>query len=217
MGVPAIDVFPGTLWMRLASSTARSNPDALVLPVDFCGHPDLRRNIAAHLAVARGLTCSPDRIVVTTGFRQGLSLTLAALGLRGGEVWMEEPGFPFSLRALELSGLNPREIPVDGDGLVVAAGRELAPNALAALVTSGQQAPTGVILSPARRAELVDWSIAGPRWIIEDDYLSELQLSGRAARALAAETDASKVVQIGSFSKTMGVGSVSASWWLPST
>ncbi|WP_132908802.1 hypothetical protein [Sphingomonas sp. BK235] len=59
-------------------------------------------------------------------------------------------------------------------GLIVSKGRELSPDAVAALVTPGQQAPTGVTLSPSRRAEQIGWSLQGGGWIIEDDYLSEL-------------------------------------------
>ena len=39
--------------------------------------------------------------------------------------------------------------------------------------------------------------------MIEDDYLSELQLKGRAAPALASLDRAGRVIHIGSFSKTM--------------
>jgi GntR family transcriptional regulator/MocR family aminotransferase len=71
------------------------------------------------------------------------------------------------------------------------------------VVTPGQQAPTGVTLSPARRRALLQWAGESGAWIVEDDYLGELQLSGRAAPALAAEDCHGRVIHIGSFGKTL--------------
>lgn len=78
-----------------------------------------------------------------------------------------------------------------------------APDARLALVTPGQHAPLGVALSRERRQALLNWAASRNAWIIEDDYLGELQLDGRAAPALAAGAGAERVVHIGSFSKTL--------------
>ena len=50
---------------------------------------------------------------------------------------------------------------------------------------------------------LLDWAAREKVWVIEDDYLSELQLKGRAAPALASLDRAGRVIHIGSFSKTI--------------
>jgi GntR family transcriptional regulator/MocR family aminotransferase len=55
-----------------------------------------------------------------------------------------------------------------------------------------------------RRLQLLEWAVASDAWIIEDDYLSELQLEGRAAPALASLDEGKRVIHIGSFSKTIG-------------
>jgi GntR family transcriptional regulator/MocR family aminotransferase len=55
----------------------------------------------------------------------------------------------------------------------------------------------------SRRLALLDWARRSDAWIIEDDYLSELQLKGRAAPALASLDNAGRVLHIGSFSKTI--------------
>src|SRR5215831_5056405 len=54
-----------------------------------------------------------------------------------------------------------------------------------------------------RRLRLLDWTAASGVWVIEDDYLSELQLAGRAAPALASLDRAGRVIHIRSFSKTI--------------
>src|SRR4029077_2227202 len=78
-----------------------------------------------------------------------------------------------------------------------------APDAALVVVTPGQQAPLGSTLSLARRLRLLDWAAQEKSWVIEDDYLSELQLEGRAAPALASIDRNGRVIHIGSYSKTI--------------
>jgi GntR family transcriptional regulator/MocR family aminotransferase len=58
-------------------------------------------------------------------------------------------------------------------------------------------------MSLPRRVALLAWARRNDAWIIEDDYLSELQLKGRAAPALASLDHGGRVLHIGSFSKTI--------------
>jgi GntR family transcriptional regulator/MocR family aminotransferase len=141
--------------------------------------------------------------LITAGFAGALGLVLRALGLAGKSAWFEDPGFPLTRTALSLAGLTVTAVPVDPDGLDVAAGIRLAPDAPLAVVTPGQQAPLGMTMTLARRRALLDWARASGAWIVEDDYLSELQLEGRAAPALAALDDGGRVLHAGTFSKTI--------------
>ncbi|GJD49989.1 HTH-type transcriptional regulatory protein GabR [Methylobacterium crusticola] len=203
MGVPAQDAFPFKLWSRLMARSAREEAAGPVAYPDPRGWPALRREIAAALAIGRGLACTPAQVIVTGGYSGALGLVVQALGLPGARAWMEEPGYPLTRTALHLAGVTPVPVPVDGEGLDVARGVALAPGAALAVVTPGQQAPLGVTLSPARRAALLAWAERSGAWIIEDDYLSELQLRGRPAPALAALDRAGRVLHAGSFSKTI--------------
>jgi GntR family transcriptional regulator/MocR family aminotransferase len=117
---------------------------------------------------------------------------------------MEDPGYPVTRTGLRLAGLEPIAVPVDDQGLRVQQGIAVAPDAGIAVVTAGQQAPLGVTLSSERRQALVRWANRSDTWILEDDYLSELQLRGRAAPALMAMEHASRVIYAGTFSKTIG-------------
>jgi GntR family transcriptional regulator/MocR family aminotransferase len=128
------------------------------------------------------------------------------LGLDGQKVWMEEPGFFLTRKALELARLSIVPVPVDAEGVNVGYGIEHAADAALAVVTPGQQAPLGSTLSLRRRLQLLEWAASSNAWIIEDDYLSELQLEGRAAPALASLDESKRVIHIGSFSKTVSPG-----------
>jgi GntR family transcriptional regulator / MocR family aminotransferase len=203
MGVPAQETFPAKLFARIRSHAVRAESSAPAIYPDPRGELELRREIAGYLAIARGIACSPSQIIVTAGFSGGLGLALRALGLEGRKAWVEDPGFPFTRRGLELARLSLAPIPVDADGIDVDYGLRHAPDAAMIVVTPGQQAPLESTLSLTRRLRLLDWAAQEGIWIIEDDYLSELQLKGRAAPALASLDRAGRVIHIGSFSKTL--------------
>ncbi|MBB3595143.1 GntR family transcriptional regulator/MocR family aminotransferase [Rhizobium sp. BK529] len=203
MGVPATETFPATLLARIRANATRAEASAPPLYPDPRGELELRREIAAYLAVARGINCSPSQVIITRGFGAGLGLTLNVLGLGGHKAWVENPSFPWSTKGLELAGLAVAPIPVDAAGMDVNHGLRDHPGAKLVLVTPGQQAPLGATLSLERRLRLLDWASSEKVWVIEDDYLSELQLAGRAAPALASLDRAGRVIHIGSFSKTI--------------
>lgn len=203
MGVPAQDEFPYKLWSRILTREARHSAAAPVGYPDPRGDPDFRREIAAYLGVARGLQCSPSQILITAGFSGALGLVTRGLELEGKSAWMEDPGFPLTRNALALAGLKVTAVQVDDEGLSLASGLQLAPHAAVAVVTAGQQAPLGTTMSLTRRLALLDWAQRNGSWIIEDDYLSELQLEGRAAPALASLDREGRVLHIGTFSKTI--------------
>lgn len=203
MGVPSQQAFPFKLWSRLLTREARRAAAAPVSYPDPRGDPDLRKEISAYLAIARGIRCTPSQVLITTGFPAALGLAIRGLQLEGKEAWIEDPGFPLTRFALEMSRMVVAGIPVDAEGLNVAAGQSRAAGAALAVVTPGQQAPLGMTMSLQRRLDLLAWAKARGAWIIEDDYLSELQLKGRATPALASLDQDGRVLHVGTFSKTI--------------
>jgi GntR family transcriptional regulator/MocR family aminotransferase len=202
MGVPAHDAFPAKLWARLHRQAVQAT-SLRTCHSDPRGLPELRSALASHVAISRGIECSPEQIIVTTGFRGGLAIALRAIGATGRQAWVEDPGYPPTRLALKLSGVRPVAVQIDDEGLNVERGRELAPRAALAIVTPGQQSPSGVTMAQHRRLDLLRWANEAGAWIIEDDYLAELHLSGRSVSALASGCEADRVVHIGSFSTTI--------------
>ncbi|PVE22012.1 GntR family transcriptional regulator [Microvirga sp. KLBC 81] len=203
MGVPSQDAFPFKLWTRMMLRNART---AALHPVSYPdprGAPALRQEIASYLAIARGLQCTADQVLVTAGFAGAIGIAVRALKLEGASAWFEDPGFPLTRKALQIAGLNIVPVPVDGEGLDVRQGISLSLHAALAVVTPGQQAPLGMTMTLARRRALLDWAARHEAYIIEDDYLGELQLRGRAAPALASIDQDRRVLHIGTFSKTI--------------
>lgn len=202
MGAPASDAFPAKVWSRILARHVREIAGGSTGYADPRGSLTLRQELVSYLAIARGIRCRASQIVITNGYTGALGIICLALGLQGSRAWSEDPGYLLARRALSLAGIDAVPVPVDEQGISVADGMQLAADARVALVTPGQQSPLGVTLSLERRGELLAWARRQGSWIIEDDYLGELQLQGRAAPALAA-LDAERVLHIGTFSKTL--------------
>jgi GntR family transcriptional regulator/MocR family aminotransferase len=195
---------PEKLFARARSSNLlKIGPYSSLAHPDPRGELDLRREIAGYLSISRNIHCLPEQVLITSGYGPGLGLALRVLALGGKKVWMEEPGYYRTRKALELARLRIVPVPVDAGGINVDYGIANAADAALAVVTPGQQAPLGSTLCLRRRLQLLDWAISSGAWIIEDDYLSELQLEGRAAPALASLDQGKRVIHIGTFSKTI--------------
>jgi GntR family transcriptional regulator/MocR family aminotransferase len=116
---------------------------------------------------------------------------------------MEDPCYPGASQALRVAGAKIIPIPVDRDGLDVAAGRKLYPQARLAYVTPSNQFPLGVTMSANRRMELLNWAASSGAWIIEDEYDAEYRYSGRPVAALQSLDQSGCVIYVGTFTKML--------------
>jgi GntR family transcriptional regulator/MocR family aminotransferase len=199
-GRPDLRSFPRKDWswaVRDAAQTA--GPDAFGYG-DPRGSRRLREVLAAYLRRVRGMVADPEQIVVCTGFAQGLNLVLRALERHGvRRAAFENPGTEHGEVAARW-GLETVPVPVDQQGVDVAS--LAATGARAVLLTPAHQAPTGVVLAPERRHELVHWANANDATVIEDDYDAEFRYDREpvgAVQGLAPD----RVATIGTVSKSL--------------
>lgn len=203
MGLPALDAFPRKVWARLGARCVRAMQAAdMAYPISN-GIPPLRTAIAAYLQVSRGIACSPAQVFVTTGYRHTLALIVRALLARGDPVWLEDPGYPPTRELIAQAQLRGVAVPVDADGLDVAQGLKLAPDARAVVVTPSHQSPLCLSLTLPRRLALLDWASRAQAWIIEDDYDGEYRYASRPLPALKSLDRDGRVLYAGTFSKVL--------------
>jgi GntR family transcriptional regulator/MocR family aminotransferase len=203
VGQVAFDQFPFQVWNSLVTRHCR-NPSAQSLDYgDPMGSKDLREAIATYLRIARGVRCEAEQIMIVSGSQQALEISARALLDVSNRVWMEEPGYRFARSVFALNGCRVVPVPVDDEGLNVAAGMKRCRNARAALVTPSHQYPLGVTMSAARRLQLLDWAEGSGSWILEDDYDSEYQYESMPIASLQGLDRNSRVVYIGTFSKVL--------------
>ena len=200
---PAIDLFPTELWARVASRVLRRAPRSLYGKGNAMGYQPLRRAIAEYVGSSRGVRCSPEQIVVTSGTQQALDLLSRFLIDPGDQVWIEDPGYPGASHAFLSAGARTVPVPVDQDGLIVKTGRRLAPHARLAYVTPANQFPMGVTMSADRRIELLRWAGSSNAWVIEDEYDAEYRYFGHPVASLQALDRSNCVIYVGTFTKML--------------
>jgi GntR family transcriptional regulator/MocR family aminotransferase len=182
---PAIDLFPVDLWARISARVLRRAPRSLYGQGSTAGYQPLRRAIAEYIGGSRGVRCSPDQVIVTSGAQQALDLIGRLLLDPGDRVWMEDPGYSGACWTLRAAGAHIVPIPVDQDGLVIEAARKLSPQAKLAYVTPANQFPLGVTMSAERRMELLEWAVNARAWVVEDEYDAEYRYHGRPVARVA--------------------------------
>jgi len=204
--LPELARFPFDDWARLLARHWRYPKREFLVGSDAAGHAPLREAIAAYLGAARAVACTADQVLIVSGSQQALDLAARVLIDPGDAVWIEDPGYAGIRGALIAAGASLVPVPVDGEGLDVAAGRARAPDARLAIVTPSHQYPLGVTLTLTRRLELLDWAGAAGAFVIEDDYDSEYRYAGRPLAALQGLDGGGRVIYTGTFSKVMFPG-----------
>ena len=201
--VPAPELFPMAVWSKLWSKALRRLGADLFSYGPPGGYAPLRRAIAEHLANARGVLCDPEQVIVTAGSQQSFALSALALLDQGDEAWGEDPGHAAGRDVLAALGIDVASVPIDEEGLSVAAGRAEAGRPRLIFVTPSHQHPLGVTMSLRRRLELLQFAHEVGAWILEDDYDSEFRYSGRPLPALQGLDGGERVIYAGSFSKVL--------------
>ena len=123
-----------------------------------------RLNLRAIEALQRGTAPdpAPERVVPVAGAQAALDLCVRLLLDPGDPAWTEEPGYAGARAALLGAGARIEPVPVDAEGLDVAAGEARCPGARLAYITPSCQFPLGATLSLERRLRLLDWAETRP-------------------------------------------------------
>ncbi|SHK95142.1 GntR family transcriptional regulator / MocR family aminotransferase [Pseudonocardia thermophila] len=201
-GSPCREALDPAAWRR-AWRAAGDVPPAL--SHDEAGLLAYRAAVADQLLRHRGLVVEPDEVLATSGTTAAVA-ELAALLPRGARVAVEDPGYKRVSAALRAAGASVLPVPVDDEGLDVAA---LPAQLDAVYCTPAHQYPLGARLSASRRLALVERARAEGFLVIEDDYDGELRYDVAPLPLLAALAP-DVVAHLGTTSKvltpTLGVG-----------
>ncbi len=195
------DLFPLSVWNRLLRRVLAEAGGDLLRRVPYNGLPALRQAIADSLYESRGITATPDQILVSAGNEMLYSTLLTFFG-RQQVYGVEDPGYRLIARLYAEYGATVRFLPLDGQG-VRPDGLETSGTTVLH-ISPAHHFPTGIITPAGRRQELLTWLEASPsRYIIEDDYDSEFRMSGRPIPSLQRLDTTGRVVYINTFTKTV--------------
>lgn len=200
-GVPDLRAFPTRDWMWALGEAMSAMPTADLGDGTAAGDGHLRAVLAGYHRRVRAGWVEPADTVVVGGFRQGLTFVLGALAAHGIErIGLEDPGPRDHDDIARRAGMKVSAVRGDADGIRVDELR--ACGARAVLLTPAHQCPTGAVLSPGRRHELVEWAHEIDGVILEDDYDAEFRYDRQPVGSLQGLAP-DRVVALGSVSKTL--------------
>lgn len=206
-GLPDITQAPHRKLAKIIARLGRTQSPATLSYAAGGGHPALHRSLAVYLRQARSVVCEPSQIVVTEGVHQAIDLITRVLGDPGDTAWVEEPGYWGTRSVLAVNGIEMLPLPVDAEGMRLPDGEHAnAKPPRFAFVTPSHQYPLGVVMSMARRLDLLTHATRHGTWVVEDDYDSEFRFSGQPIPSLQGLLPDAPVIYVGTFSKTLYPG-----------
>lgn len=197
----ALNSFPHNTWRKLSRGILMEKDEEFFQLGNPQGEEFLRTTIASYLHHARGVSCTPDQVIVGAGSDYLLMLLSNILGNRR-VVAMENPTYKRAYRVLQSMTKSMIAVEMDQNGMYV---EELSKSeADIAYVMPSHQYPMGIVMPVRRRMQLLDWAAkAEGRYIIEDDYDSEFRYKGKPIPALQGFDAKGKVIYLGTFSRVI--------------
>jgi len=206
--VPGEELLPLRPLLREMGTVARENPSILGRYEVPAGNPELREQIARHLARS-GCRCRPEEIIVTNGAMEAITLSLRAVARSGDTIAIESPTFYGILQAIEVLGMRALELPTHPrDGVDLDALEEaLATHEIAAiLLVPSFNNPLGSLMPLAGRQRLAKMVAHFDVPLIEDDIYGDLGYQSPRLPTVKSFDRTGNVVLCSSFSKTLAPG-----------
>lgn len=191
--------FPLRSWRRCVND-ALDTP-ALLGYGDPQGQLHLREEIAKYLFQSRGVSCTPEQILVCAGTQHAVSMLVRLFGWSGRMIAMEDPGYRGVRTVFKDHDCRIQPIQVEADGLCIDQLAALTKGIQGVYVTPSHQFPLGMVLPVQKRRRLLQWAERTDAVIIEDDYDSEFRYMGQPIPSLKSLDTEDRVVYMGTFSK----------------
>jgi len=146
------------------------------------GIPELREAVAADIAARRGVTVSPDHILIMPGGKMTMSFAIEMFGEAGAEILYPNPGFPIYESMIRYSGATPVPIP-----LLESAGFSFKAEDVLSLITDKTRLiiintpanPTGGVIDRTELQKLADGLQNWPDvYILSDEIYSRMTYDG---------------------------------------
>ena len=195
------EIFPFTIWTKSVRSVLNDNRIQLMINPPCGGILPLRNAIARYLGDFRGMKVAPHQIIIGAGteYLYGLLIQLLGKDLIYG---VENPGYHKIGKICKSMDVSYRHVDLDENGVSI---HELEEKKIDIIHTSpSHHFPTGIVTPVSRRYELLGWAAKKKQhYIIEDDYDSELRLSGKPFPTLQSLDVSGKVIYMNTFTKTL--------------
>ncbi len=197
----SVSSFPFSQWAKIMRKILTYDNEELLKNPPPGGVSELRIAISEHLKDFRGITVSPEQIIIGAGTEYLYGLLIQLLG-RKKIYAVENPGYRKIQKIYEANDVCCLNIPMDKDGIILEALKMSDTDVLQ--ISPSHHFPTGIVTPISRRYGLLEWANEKEgRYIIEDDYDSEFRLQGRPIPALMSIDVSEKVIYFNTFTKSL--------------
>ena len=195
------DQFPFTIWAKMVREVLSDSRIQLMTNPPCGGIMSLRQSIAGYLKDFRGMTVQPEQIIIGAGTEYLYGLLIQLLGHEAVYA-VENPGYQKIGKIYRNYQVNWTYIDMDDEGVEVSQLEEKKVDIVH--ISPSHHYPTGIVMPISRRYELLGWASKGERrYIIEDDYDSELRLGGKPIPTLQSIDISEKVIYMNTFTKSL--------------
>lgn len=189
-------------WKKCSNHVLTYKTMELLTDAEVQGEQELRRGIAKYVYQSRGVYCKAEDIVVGAGVQQIMVMLCVLFKKLGkGSISFENPGFVLSQNIFRDYSYDVTSIDIEENGIDMDILKKIDPDIV--YISPSHQFPTGAVMPIAKRMQVLNWAMENRKYIIEDDYDSELRYTGKPVPALKGLDKNDRVIYAGSFSSTL--------------
>jgi len=197
---PDAEHLPVSAWQQSLTKSIRNGNLGNPQMNESAGILPLREAISQYVRRSRGIFCSAEQVVITSGTRESLALIARTILDFGDTVAIENPSAPIIGECLRMNGADVKRVSINANGVSVPALRSAEPKLC---IVSARNNPTGILLSAETSYDLLQWSAQENVFIVEDSFDNDLHFVGGASAPLATQRRSERVITMGSFAKTL--------------
>lgn len=190
-------------WKKCSNHVLTYKTMELLTDAEVQGELELRQGIAKYVYQSKGVYCKAEDIVVGAGAADNDNAVRPPQEARERIHKLRNPGFMLSRNIFRDYSYDVTSIDIEENGINIDALREIDPDIV--YISPSHQFPTGAVMPVAKRMQVLNWAMENEKYIIEDDYDSELRYTGKPVPALKGLDKNDRVIYAGSFSSTSAV------------
>lgn len=196
----SVDLFPFSVFAKTVRKVLQEWGGRLFERSPNFGMPELKYEICRYLSRSRGITVTPDRVIVGSGAEYLYGLAAQYLG--AGRIFaLEDPSYDKIRKVYEAHGIVCERLPMTNEGISSAALEKSGATVLH--ITPFNSFPSGVTADISKKHEYIRWAKTRGGVLIEDNFDSELTVSHKAEEPLFSMADGVDVIYINTFSRTI--------------
>ncbi|MBR5459242.1 MAG: PLP-dependent aminotransferase family protein [Clostridia bacterium] len=192
--------FPFSVFSKAMRSVITKYGERILVKSESRGCAELRGAISEYLARAKGITVTPDRIVIGSGAEYLYGLIVQLIG-KDSTYAIENPSYEKIFSIYRANGVKCDLLTLSKNGILTS---ELERTSAGVLhVTPYRSFPSGVTASASKRSEYIEWAKKRNGYIIEDDFNSEFTVSSKNEDTLFSLEPQERVIYVNTFTKTV--------------